>query len=226
MHTLRDFILLNIFYGFRELGHFWCLQISSSSLSVWKFSIYYYQHKISCLAIRIKQMIIHSNLPQMTNQTLPTCLQGDYRDGLGEFSNASYGVFGAERVRHSTRGSCTWHEVKLKSVPAFTRRIAVAVNTIASGPADCTVTERPFPARYANSGSVCAARVVAELVVTWWTARGTAVAVEILVTHHAVRKRHVGHTADVCHVFPLSVRHQASALHPHLLDQFRTVSWN
>ena len=47
--------------------------------------------------MRIKQLITHSNLSQMKNKILPTCLQGNYGDSLGEFSNASYFVFGAER---------------------------------------------------------------------------------------------------------------------------------
>ena len=41
-------------------------------------------------------MIIHSNLSKMKIKILPTCLQGNYSDSLGEFSKASYGVFGAE----------------------------------------------------------------------------------------------------------------------------------
>ena len=34
----------------------------------------------------------------MKNKILPTCLQGNYGDSLGEFSNTSYGAFEAERV--------------------------------------------------------------------------------------------------------------------------------
>ena len=49
--------------------------------------------------MRIKQMIIHSNLSDMKNKTLQTCLQGNYRDSLGEFSNTSYDLFGAERAK-------------------------------------------------------------------------------------------------------------------------------
>ena len=44
-------------------------------------------------------MILHSNLFEMKSQILLTCLQGNYRDSLGELSNASYGVFGAEKVK-------------------------------------------------------------------------------------------------------------------------------
>ena len=55
--------------------------------------------------MKIKQMIIHSNLSKMKNKILPTCLQGNYRDSLGEFNNTrmSYGMFRAERVGKSSR---------------------------------------------------------------------------------------------------------------------------
>ena len=43
--------------------------------------------------MRIEQIIIHSNLSKMKNKIHPTCLQGNYRDSLGDFSNISYGVF-------------------------------------------------------------------------------------------------------------------------------------
>ena len=33
----------------------------------------------------------------MKNKILPTCLQGNYGDSLGEFNNMPYGKFGAER---------------------------------------------------------------------------------------------------------------------------------
>ena len=46
-------------------------------------------------------MIIHRNLSKMIYKSLPTCSQGNYRDCLGEFSNISYEVFGAERVKES-----------------------------------------------------------------------------------------------------------------------------
>ena len=45
-------------------------------------------------------MIIHRKLSKMKNTILPTCLQGNYRDSLGEFSNiTTYGVVGAEMVK-------------------------------------------------------------------------------------------------------------------------------
>ena len=50
--------------------------------------------------MRIKQMIIQSNFTKMKNIILPICLQGNYRDSLGEFSNTSYGAFGAETDIH------------------------------------------------------------------------------------------------------------------------------
>ena len=43
-------------------------------------------------------MIIHSNFSMMKSKIVPTCLQGNYRDSLGEFSNTSYGIYWAERV--------------------------------------------------------------------------------------------------------------------------------
>ena len=43
-------------------------------------------------------MIIHSKLSKMKNKILPTCLLGNYRHSLGEFSNTTYGMFRTERV--------------------------------------------------------------------------------------------------------------------------------
>ena len=34
------------------------------------------------------------------NKIVRACLLGRYRDSLGEFSNTSHGVFGAERVNY------------------------------------------------------------------------------------------------------------------------------
>ena len=45
-------------------------------------------------------MNIKSDLSKIINKILPTCLQGNYGDSLGEFSNMSYGMFRAERVNH------------------------------------------------------------------------------------------------------------------------------
>ena len=64
-------------------------------------------------------MIIHSNLPKMKINNLPTCLQGNYRDSSGEFCNTTYGVFVAGRVRHFVifkifiTSLCWWYCVKL-----------------------------------------------------------------------------------------------------------------
>ena len=76
----------------------WFLTLSVPAiLSVCKLSLHY-PYKIRCLVMRIKQSIIQSNLSELKRKTLPTCLQVNYRNSLGEFSNASCGVFGAERV--------------------------------------------------------------------------------------------------------------------------------
>ena len=58
----------------------------------------------------MKQMIIHSNFSEMKNKILPTSLQGNYRDSLGEFSNASYGVFGTEIG--PLQMEVTWYKIK------------------------------------------------------------------------------------------------------------------
>ena len=44
-------------------------------------------------------MIMCSTLSKMKNKTLPTYLQGNYRDSLGEFISISYDIFGAEIVK-------------------------------------------------------------------------------------------------------------------------------
>ena len=44
-------------------------------------------------------MIIHRKLSELKNKILPTSLQGNYGDSLGEFSNISNGIVGAERVK-------------------------------------------------------------------------------------------------------------------------------
>ena len=64
-----------------------------ASFSVCNF-FYLSTSKRCCLVVIIKQMV--SDLSNMTDKILPTCLQGNYRYSLGEFSNTSYGVFGAE----------------------------------------------------------------------------------------------------------------------------------
>ena len=55
------------------------------------------------MVMRMKQLNTHilSSLSEMKKEIHPTCLQGNYRDSLGEFSNMSYmyGMFGAERVK-------------------------------------------------------------------------------------------------------------------------------
>ena len=39
--------------------------------------------------MRKKQMIIHSKLSKIKNKILPTSLQGNYKDSLGELSSTS-----------------------------------------------------------------------------------------------------------------------------------------
>ena len=59
---------------------------SPTWLSVCKFSLHYL-HKISCLVMRTKFLVTYScNLSKMKNKILPACLQGNYRDSLGEFT--------------------------------------------------------------------------------------------------------------------------------------------
>ena len=56
-------------------------------------------------------MIIHSNLSKMKSIILPACLQGNYRNSLGEFRNTSCGVFATERVKLELFSDCqhlTW----------------------------------------------------------------------------------------------------------------------
>ena len=50
--------------------------------------------------MRIKQMIIYRKLSKMKNKILPTSLQGNYGDSLGECSNTSYGLVGAGTVKN------------------------------------------------------------------------------------------------------------------------------
>ena len=68
---------------------------ATASLSECKFSLRYL-YKISCLVMKIRQMIIHNNLSKMKIKILPTCLKGNNRDSLGEFGNISHGVLTAE----------------------------------------------------------------------------------------------------------------------------------
>ena len=50
----------------------------------------------------------------MKNKFLSSCSQGNYRDSLGDFINASYGVFGAERLLKVVFWGMVWilHLVK------------------------------------------------------------------------------------------------------------------
>ena len=68
-------------------------------LSVYTFSLYY-PHKISCLVMRIKQMITHSILFEIKKKILPICLQGNYRDSLGEFGNRAWRSLGLKGLSY------------------------------------------------------------------------------------------------------------------------------
>ena len=45
----------------------------------------------------------------MKNKILPTCLQGNYGDSLGELSKMSYGIAGAKNVQYNL-SIFTWHD--------------------------------------------------------------------------------------------------------------------
>ena len=48
--------------------------------------------------MRTKYLIVHSNLSKVKNISLPTYLQGNYRENLGELRNTSFVVFRPEGV--------------------------------------------------------------------------------------------------------------------------------
>ena len=54
--------------------------------------------------MRTKQLIIHTNLSKMKNKILPTCVKGNYRDSLGEFSDklCQMACLGLRRFTKST----------------------------------------------------------------------------------------------------------------------------
>ena len=57
-------------------------------------SMYYSQkNRLFGLSIRIKQSIINNKPSKMKSKILTTCLQGNYRDSLREFSNTPFVVF-------------------------------------------------------------------------------------------------------------------------------------
>ena len=55
---------------------------TKASLLTRDFSLRY-PHIICCSVMRIKELIIHSNLSKMKKKILPIYLQGNYRDKLG-----------------------------------------------------------------------------------------------------------------------------------------------
>ena len=47
-------------------------------------------------------MIVYSNLSKMENKILPTCLEGNYRDSLGEFTEQLLNVvLEDQKVKHN-----------------------------------------------------------------------------------------------------------------------------
>ena len=57
----------------------------------------YLWENMSCATL-FGRMVIHSTLSEMKNKILPTCLQRNYRDSLGELSNTACGMFAADRI--------------------------------------------------------------------------------------------------------------------------------
>ena len=82
-------------------------------------SPYIIPHKVSCFVMRIKQMIIHSNLFEMKNEVLPTFLQGIRLGSSEEFSITSFGVFGVEIKLVSNQHSCRFYFLYILYVKYF-----------------------------------------------------------------------------------------------------------
>ena len=82
-------------------------------------------------------MIIHGNFYKTKNKTLPTCLQGNYQHSLGEFSNTSYGLYGAERVLVSIS---TKIRVKVKFQDQVFRDLFSKLTYLSAGPVGLTHT--------------------------------------------------------------------------------------
>ena len=87
---------------------------AQASFSICKFSSHY-PHKASCLVMRIEQLVTNSNLSEMKNKILSTCLQGNCRDRLGKliFINS---VFRVKRVKSTVLERLT----KTKIAPSIT----------------------------------------------------------------------------------------------------------
>ena len=64
------------------LYYYYYVCTKSNLFSPSQFIVLYFPHKIGFWVMRIKQMIIHSNLStcKMRNQILQICLQGNDRD--------------------------------------------------------------------------------------------------------------------------------------------------
>ena len=73
-----------------------------ASIITWKlvnyqhpFSPHKSHHKISCLVMRIKELITHSKLPNMKSKFFPKYFKGKYGYSWEEFSNLLNVAFGA-----------------------------------------------------------------------------------------------------------------------------------
>ena len=66
--------------------HFWLEHFQPEP--VYQYQVYksslHYPHKISCLVMRTKLLIIHCNLLKMKMKIFRTCLQGHYQGSLKE----------------------------------------------------------------------------------------------------------------------------------------------
>ena len=73
----------------------------SQFISVYVLLLLYTQNKLFGNENKANDHILSQHfISKMRNKILPSCLQGNYCDSLGEFSNTSHmhGMFGAERM--------------------------------------------------------------------------------------------------------------------------------
>ena len=66
---------------------------ASSSTSIFSLK---YRYKISCLIVRIKELIRYSKFSSMKSESLLNYLGGEYGYSLEEYSNRTIFMFGAE----------------------------------------------------------------------------------------------------------------------------------
>ena len=80
MLFVRGFQQINLWFSrYSSLSEMRLVTLSApASLTACRFSLHYL-NKTSCLILRIKLMIIDSNLSKMKKKILLTCVQGNYR---------------------------------------------------------------------------------------------------------------------------------------------------